>query len=444
MLSAEENERLVRVGPDSPMGRMLRRYWVPAVIASDLQIGGAPKSVRLLGEDLVAYRGNDGTVGLLDAYCSHRGASLVIARNEDDCALRCLYHGWKFDATGRVIDMPAEPEESRYAERIRQTAYPTREAGGMIWAYMGPEGTMPAFPAWDWTDHPAEQILVLKAVADCNWVQTLEGAIDSAHQTYLHDSKSRLERDEAYAARAAAQDLDPTDGFDETGQTVRPWNDGRPKLEVEDTDYGFWYAAVRKPMFKEDRFKNVRVTHYVAPWYAAIPSPDGWSQILMHVPIDDETTAFYHVRCRLDAPYDERTRRIHQDAAGLVPGVDIDADYRKFATAANVWNQDRVEMDNDRFSGIRGTVVEDHAVQESMGRILDRSKEHLATSDLAVIRMRRQLLQSLRDFEDNGTAPVGTSADVPYGRIRGQEKTIPLEDPWQSVGRILDDVADSQ
>lgn len=440
MLTVEENERLTRVGPGTPMGRMLRRYWMPALTSAELEAGGAPRPVRLLGEDLVAFRGHDGTVGLLEAQCPHRGASLVLARNVDDCALTCLYHGWTFAPDGRVLDMPAEPEGSTYKDRVRQVAYPVREAGGIVWTYMGPAGTEPAFPAFDWTAEPAESILVLKAVAECNWVQTLEGAIDSAHQTYLHDSASRQERDRAYAARAIELGLDPTDGFDETGQIVRPWADGRPALYTEDTEYGFKYAAVRRPLYKEDEFKIVRVTHFVAPFYAAIPSPDGWSQLLMHVPLDDVTTAFYHVRCHLDGLYDEETRAVHQEAAGLVPGVDIDADFRRTANRANLWKQDRAEMARDRYSGIRGTVVEDHAVQESMGPVFDRSREHLGVSDLAVIRMRRIMMESLRLFEA-GEDPVGLVKPVDYGAIRGKEATVTLDVAWQSVGGPVRDDA---
>lgn len=433
MLTAEENERLTRVGAGTPMGGLLRRYWHPALRADEVEAGGAPAEVTLLGEELVAFRGRDGSVGLVGARCPHRGAALVIARNVDDCALSCLYHGWRIGADGRIRDMPAEPEGTRYMDRVRHIAYPTREAGGLIWAYLGPEGTEPPFPAFDWTGCAVDQILVLKAIANCNWVQVLEGAIDSAHQTYLHDSVSRIERDLAYARKAIEQGLDPKDGFDETGQIVRPWADGRPKLVTEDTPYGFKYAALRKPLYKADEFKNVRVTHYLAPYYAAIPSPEGWSQVLMHVPLDDVTTAFYHVRANLDGPYDEAERAVHLEAAGLVPGRDIDARFRKVATRENRWLQDREEMERDRFSGIRGTVVEDHAVQESMGPIFDRTREHLGTSDLAVIRMRRILLAAVRDVEE-GHDPVGLREPFDYADIRGEDRTIPIDEPWQSVG----------
>jgi phthalate 4,5-dioxygenase oxygenase subunit len=435
MLTVEENERLTRVGPGTPMGNLLRRYWMPALASEEIEAGGAPRAVRLLGEDLIAFRADDGSVGVMEEACPHRGASLLLARNAD-CALQCLYHGWKIAADGRIIDMPAEPEDTRFMDRVKQVAYPVREAGALIWVYMGPADLQPEFPAWDWTEQPNENILVLKSIGECNWVQGLEGAIDSSHQTYLHDSVSRIERDMNYARWAAENGMDPSDGFDETGQIVRPWADGRPKLEIEDTEFGFSYAAIRKPLFKDDQFKNVRVTHFVVPFHAAIPSPAGWSQLIIHVPMDDYTTAFYHVRANLDTPYDAATAAVHRDAAGLVPGVDIDENHRRFANKSNMWKQDREEMKRDRFSGIRGTVVEDQAVQESMGKIYDRSKEHLATSDMAVIRMRRLMLNAVKAVEA-GETPIGLRSPVPYDSIRGEERTIPISTPWQSVGRIM-------
>ncbi len=437
MLTAEENHRLTSVDADTPMGQMLRRYWVPAIQSNQLIAGGAPKAVKLLGENLVAFRGDDGAVGLLDEACPHRGASLVIARNVD-CALICLYHGWKIAADGKILDMPAEPEGTRYIERVRQLAYPVREGGGFVWTYMGPADETPEFPIFSWIDKPAENILILQAISECNWVQVLEGAIDSAHQTYLHDSVSRMARDRAYAQRAAELDLEPTDGFDETGQVIRPWADGRPEMVAEDTDYGFKYAAVRKPLFKEDQFKNVRMTHYIAPYYTAIPSPPGWVQLILQVPMDANTTAFYHLRCSLEGPYDEATRQLHEEASGVVLGVDIDENFRRFANKSNLWFQDREEMKRDRFSGIRGTVVEDHAVQESMGAISDRTREHLGTSDLAIIRMRRILLRSLREFEESGRAPVGLRSPVSYRDLRGEERTVPIDTDWRTVGAPVD------
>jgi phthalate 4,5-dioxygenase oxygenase subunit len=435
MLSPAENYRLVRVGASTPMGEMLRRYWIPAIPSSELIAGGQPRRVRLLGEDLVAFRLEDGTVGVLDEHCPHRGASLTLARNEG-CALQCLYHGWKIDASGSILDTPAEPERSSFKSRIRQISYPAREAGALVWTYMGPPGSEPDLPSFDWTEKNEDQILILRCQINCNWTQSMEGGLDSAHQTYLHDSKARIERDRAHVEKLTREGRDLTDGFDETGQVIRPWADGRPKLQIEMTEYGFRYAAIRKPLAQADRYKCVRVTHFVAPFYALIPSPAGWSQLLMHVPIDDHNTLFMHLRAKLDGKYDDETRLVHIRAAGVELGVDIDSDLNRVGNRQNNWLQDRHEMrDGDRFSGIRGTINEDAAVQESMGPIFDRSREHLGTSDMAVIRFRKVMLDALRRFED-GEPPVGLAKPVPYRLLRGEERTVLTDVPWQSIGGV--------
>jgi phthalate 4,5-dioxygenase oxygenase subunit len=430
MLSLEENELLTRVGAGTPMGELMRRYWLPACTSQDLEAGGAPRRVRLLGEDLVAFRSGNGTVGLVGERCPHRGASLLLARNLD-CALECIYHGWQVAPDGRVVDMPAEPEDSTYKDKFRHVAYTAREAGGVVWAYMG-AGTPPELPNWEWLDLPPGQALFLRAVDCANWAQALEGAIDSAHQTYLHDARSRIARDRAHVERIAAEGGELTDGFDETGQVIRPWNDGRPQLQVENTPYGFRYAAIRKPMIQEDRLHNVRVSFFVAPVFVVIPGPEGWAQLLCHVPIDDEHTMFWHVRANLTRPYDEEEERIHTHAAGLVPGVGIDENFNRTASRENNWLQDRDEMRfGDRLSGMHGTVNEDHAVQESMGPIVDRTNEHLGTSDQAVIRFRRLMLDAARLGPDE--TPIGIGPDVDLSVLRGVDKTVPLELDWQAV-----------
>ena len=206
------------------MGALMRRYWLPACTSADLEASGAPQSVRLLGEDLVAFRTGNGTVGLVGERCPHRGTSLLLARNLE-CALECVYHGWQTAPDGRVLNMPAEPEDSTYKEKFKHVAYRVEEAGGIVWAFMG-AGTPPPLPNFDWVDLPPGHALFLRAIARCNWAQALEGAIDSAHQTYLHDARSRIARDRAYVERIAAEGGELKDGFDETGQVIRPWNDG--------------------------------------------------------------------------------------------------------------------------------------------------------------------------------------------------------------------------
>lgn len=434
MLSVEENDRLTMVGPGSAMGRLMRQFWLPVGLTSDVEPGGAPMPVRMVGEDLVLFRTGNGTLGLIDEYCPHRGASLLIGRN-GDCALECLYHGWQMAPDGQVLDMPAEPERSKFKERFRTVAYPVVETAGVVWAWFG-EGEPPAPPRYEWSDLPTENVLATRAIVRCNWAQALEGAIDSAHQTYLHDARSRIERDKAHVERIAREGGELTDGFDETGQVVRPWNDGRPRLQIEPTPYGFRYAAIRKPMIQEDRLKNVRVSHFVAPIFVIIPGPAGWAQLLVHAPVDDETTMFWHIRANLTEAYTPELRRIHAEAAGLVPGVDVDEQFYRRGRRENRWLQDRDEMRfGDRMSGIVGTVNEDHAVMESMGGRRDRSKDHLGTSDMAVIRFRKMMLKALQKIED-GEAPFPAAADADLHLLRGEERTIPIDDPWQGVGLV--------
>jgi phthalate 4,5-dioxygenase len=430
MLTAEENETLKRVGSGTAMGSLMRRYWLPACTSADLESGGAPQSVRLLGEDLVAFRTGDGTIGLVGEHCPHRGTSLLLARNLD-CKLECIYHGWQVAPDGRIVDMPAEPEDSTYKEKFRHIAYPVHEAGGIIWAFLG-TGEPPALPNYEWIDLPAGHTLYLRAIVRSNWAQALEGAIDSAHQTYLHDARSRIARDRAHVERIEREGGELTDGFDETGQVIRPWNDGRPRLRVENTAYGFRYAALRKPMIQEDTLQNVRVSFFVAPVSVIIPGPEGWAQLLVHVPVDDENTMFWHVRANLERPYTPEEEQIHLKAAGLLPGVGVDGNFNRTASRGNRWLQDRDEMRfGDRLSGMEGTINEDHAVQESMGPIVDRTNEHLGTSDQAVIRFRRLMLDATRASE--GETVMGLGPEVDLSVLRGVDKTVSLEVEWQAV-----------
>lgn len=206
MLSYEDNEALVRVGPGTPMGNLFRLYWIPFLPSRDLEINGQPQRIKLLGEDLVAFRDSAGKVGLIDHACPHRGAPMMLGRNED-CGLRCVYHGWKFDISGNVLDMPVEPESSRFKNKVKIKAYPCRERNGMIWAYMGTEAEAPPLPNFEWNLVPAENVVVTFRVQECNWLQALEGEIDSAHAPILH---SRVDTGGSIDKWIATRDLRPT------------------------------------------------------------------------------------------------------------------------------------------------------------------------------------------------------------------------------------------
>jgi phthalate 4,5-dioxygenase len=401
VLSREENELLTRVGPGTPMGALLRRYWMPALLAEELpEPDGDPKRVRLLGEDLVAFRDTRGRVGLLAEYCPHRGASLAYGRNED-CGLRCLYHGWKLDVDGHVVETPPEPPASTYKDRLQHVAYPTREVAGAIWAYLGPPDREPPFPALEMLGGPESDRSVVKVFEDCNYAQGVEGSIDSAHTDYLHSSNVR----------------------------GRP-RDHAPRLEAEDTPYGFHYAAIRQPDVDGERQQYVRVTLFVAPFYVLIPPQRsaGLEHVRLQawVPIDDERTWFYGFgRNRLGPmPPNERADYLGQ--------FQLDADLRPARTRENQHLQDRAAMRAGSWAGIPGVRSQDHAVAESMGPIVDRSKEHLGASDVAVIRMRRRLLDAARALAA-GADPPGVCPAIRWADLHSEEAVIPRDLPWQAV-----------
>ncbi|MFN0069881.1 MAG: Rieske 2Fe-2S domain-containing protein [Chloroflexota bacterium] len=427
MLTHEENELLARVGPGAPMGDMMRRYWLPSIMSSEIgEPDGTPKRVRLLGENLVAFRDTDGRVGVMDELCPHRGASLVLARNENH-ALQCLYHGWRIAADGAILETPCEPEESDFKDRIRHLAYPVRELGGIVWVYLGPPGTEPQVPDFAWSHLPPENVSIIKMRLECNWAQGLEGVIDSAHSNFLHSS------DIVPSAQAAS--LGGTSIFhtsDLTRTLDRPSNDGRPRMETQDTAYGFRYAAIRKPLRDADKNKYIRVSLFAAPFYGLFPTPDGYGAMQAFVPIDDESSFFYFFQYCFTGPVNHANLAYR---SGARVGIDLDENFRKIRSVENNFLQDREMMKSGKsFSGIAGVNVQDMAVQETMGRIYDRTREHLGVSDVAVIRFRRIMLDAARRFSEHGSAPPALQGPIPYDKLRAQEKIIPISDSWYPVG----------
>jgi phthalate 4,5-dioxygenase oxygenase subunit len=423
MLTAEENALLCKVEGDAPMGQMMRRYWIPACLSADLEIDGQPRRIRLFGEDLVAFRDTSGKVGILDENCPHRGASLVLGRNED-CGVRCLYHGWKMSTDGTILETPPEPDELNFRKRIRATAYSTHEAGGFVWTYMGPPELQPRFPDFEFTHYPTENTLIMPSREECNWAQCLEGVLDSAHTNYLHSNGVRPTN-----AAIPMTEYKPDATFD------RPSNDGAPRIEAQNTAYGYRYAAIRKPSVDAEKNAYIRVTLFAAPFYALFPAPAGWIFGQAFVPIDDHHTMFYFFQCKRAGAMDAEERLQHQRVSGLVPGVDVDAEYRKIRTPQNGWLQNRAAMRaGESFSGMTGINNEDIAVQESMGKLYDRTKERLGTSDVAVIRMRRIMLDSVRAFMSDGSTPVGLREEVAWSRLQAEERMIPLGENWRIVG----------
>jgi phthalate 4,5-dioxygenase oxygenase subunit len=427
MLSVEENETLTRVGPGTKMGALLRQYWMPTVLSDELKADGAPKKVPLMGERLVAFRDTEGNVGMLDELCPHRGASLALARNEE-CGLRCLYHGWKITHDGKVVDTPAEPEDSNFKDKIRNISYPVVEAGGIVWTYIGPQTLdgPPPFPRWEWADAPPERIIVSKVLVEANWLQGVEGTVDSAHLGFLH--QGAMKATARVAALGGVTEM-TKDGFE------RPSADVRPRLEVENTHYGFRYAALRKPVTDADKNQYVRISHFIAPLYVTFPAPKGTANLIAFVPLNDEQSYMYFIRYATDGEFSAEMREFILGRAGLLPGVDLTEDHGKIRNVANNWLQDRSAMESgESFTGIYGVPNQDLAVEESMGAIFDRSKEHLGMSDMAVIRMRRRMLEAVAKVGQGETSDL--MAHGPEFRpemLRGFETVAPLTTSWQSL-----------
>jgi len=409
----EEQDLITRVEGDAPLGAMIRRYWLPALMSEEVaEPDGTPVRVRITGRNMIAFRDTNGELGLVDAACPHRLASLALGRNEEG-GIRCIYHGWKFDVRGKCVEMPTEPAGYAFADRIRVGAYKVREAGGIVWAYLGPPELEPPFPAFDWTNQPRNQLAILKFVQNTNFLQAAEGSIDSAHTRFLH--RGTVESNEEKTRNALTRDL-------------------APKLEAADTCYGFRYVAIRKPNVDPDKLKTVKMTRYVFPTTAVTSRPieranPALSQIF--VPIDDTHTMHYSIWQTYGGRTidEERQRRYYH----MVPGVDLDPQFRPFATLANWYEQDREAMKNGSWTGIKSLMLQDASCQETMGPIVDHSQERLGTSDVAIIRLRKRMRESVRRFMA-GEKPIGLDTPYEYTKLDHIEQIpIPIDDPWQAV-----------
>ena len=410
MLSSDDNELICRVGPGTPMGAMFRRYWVPACLSSELREPDCdPIQVRLLGERLVAFRDSLGRVGLMRENCPHRGASLCLGRNEEG-GLRCLYHGWKMDVEGNVLDTPCEQPHSVVRERVKHISYPVEERGDVVWAYLGPREKKPPFPAFQWTVVPPSNRSIKKVLEECNWLQGLEGAMDSPHGLALHDGSDIMRYPD-----------------DQSHLRTQP-----PVQEVIDTPYGLCYVTIRPDRKDPDHFQSIIIRPYVMP-FSAYPFGGfpGVRSMHLFVPADDENSYYYEIRYHPTQTVDP-----FEPDRYLAPGVDIDGFGRKIKRRReNFYLQNRTTMRmKQSFTGIDGKPHEDIAMIETMGYINDRTQEHLGTSDIVLIRLRRRLLEALHAFADEGVDPPGLEASIPFERVSVVSQSIPIGMNWQEVG----------
>ena len=427
MLTREDNELLTRVGPGTPMGDLLRQYWMPLLFSEELpEADCPPKRVRLLGEDLIAYRDTSNRVGLLANACPHRGASMFFGRNEED-GLRCVYHGWKFDVTGACTDMPNEPAESNFKHKIRIAAYECRERNGLLWAYMGPQSPPPPLPDLEFNMQPDNLPFMWRSLRACNWMQAMEGDIDTSHVNFLH------------------LNLDKTDTTTVPGQAMPGmrgafrsllWADASPKLEVVDTDYGCVYTAKRD---QGDGTEYHRIHPFIFPFHTMIGGSIDEKNIVTSyngkawVPMDDDNTLILEWQLRPSQPWsaEEKAQLLRvRNPWGYLPDDNQPAGAWKLAgNATNNYHLDYELQRTKLFFGVLSNPLQDGAVQESMGPIYDRPKEHLGTADAMIIRVRRRLLEAAKALRDRGATPPCVDDPALY-RLRPVGAILPKGTDW--------------
>ena len=406
MLSHEENELLTRVGPGTAMGRLMRCYWIPALLSEEIPAPDCPPvRVRLLGEDLVAFRDTSGRIGLLGEHCAHRGTSLFFGRNED-CGLRCIYHGWKYDVAGKVLETPAEPAGSDFHNKLQHIAYPCQEIAGIIFTYMGTPENLPLMPHYEWTDLPPRQMFPVKSFLECNYLQGVEGDFDSSHTSFLHNNNLQ--------------------------NAERLKRDGAPTLVAEETGYGMRAVSIRKFGAEQN---YVRTSPYIMPSFSIVPGPptakfedDDIRGFRFWVPIDNRSTWLYILNMR-QKPFDDTERKSLRSW--------VENDYRRKRNYHNDYLIDRQLQRSHLYSGIQAVnpAEQDGCATETMGPICDRSKEHLGYSDKTIIALRKLLLGALSDLADGKQPPhlIRHEQERDFTRLRSVKGIVPAEIGWRKV-----------
>jgi phthalate 4,5-dioxygenase len=385
MITQEQNAFLTETGPGTAMGALFRRYWVPALLAEELPRPDCPPvRVRLMSERLIAFRDSAGRPGLMDEFCAHRGVSLWFGRNEEN-GLRCPYHGWKYDVTGQCVEVPSEPAASGFCAKIKLKSYPCVEAGGVIWAYMGPPAEKPLVPAFEWVGLPASHVFISKRWQECNYLQAMEGGIDSSHVSFLH--RDEIDRDPLHRDTGGATYLRST-------HTV---------FDIRESPGGLLIGARRDAGPGHHYW---RVTQWLMPWYTLIP-PYQRNALNGHawVPMDDHncmvwSMTFDPVRALTGEELDlmRHGAGVHTE---LIPGT-----FQPVANRRNDYLMDRAaQRANLTFSGVRGFAMQDASVQESMGPIQDRSRENLVSTDNAIIMARLRLRKAAEALAKGGRPP---------------------------------------
>jgi phenylpropionate dioxygenase-like ring-hydroxylating dioxygenase large terminal subunit len=413
MATTSDYAQLMQIGPGTPMGKVMRHYWVPACASDEIVADGPPLRLALLGEKLIAFRDSNGRVGILDHRCPHRGASLFLGRNEE-CGLRCVYHGWKFDVDGNCLDMPNVKPRHSFADKIKANAYKALERNGLVWVYMGDATEVPPFPALEPLLLPEGQLRMRWAQRNCNWLQAIEGDIDTSHFGFLHEGK------------AQAKDYPP--------DSVLRYRleDRAPDYHCAETEWGTMYAAYR-PATPGNLY--YRIAHYLFPFWTMIPNASFGTNLTARawIPMDDTHTMF--LQCSWE-----------QSLASLaggerVPGLGLNFQYqpntsdwygrwRLAPNESNDWMIDREVQRNATFTGIEGVHLQDQAITESMGTTVDHNIEHLTIGDLMITRTRQRMLNAMRDLVDRGIKPPGAENSDVFLGAHGGDFVAPAGIGW--------------
>ena len=418
MTNAIESEQLTRVGPGSAMGELMRQYWIPAAKSSEVPAQGHPLRLMLLGEKLIAFRDAEGRVGVMDHRCPHRCASLFFGRNEDG-GIRCVYHGWQFDTDGNCVDMPNLPPDQDFKQKVKAKAYRVTERAGLIWVYMGARAEAPPMPEIEATLVDEAELQPMFAQRECNWLQALEGDIDTSHFGFLHVGSVR-----------------PEQVGDDNLLRYQVGNRA-PAYHVADTDWGTMYSAYRAA---EDGNTYWRFAHFGFPFWTWVPQGEITDRVQARawVPMDDTHTMF------ISLTWTKMSRMPPLKDGKPIPGAKPAIDYlrpstdwfgrwRPAANAANDYMIDRDAQRNDViYTGISHIHMQDQAITESMGSIVDHGFEHLAPSDQMITRTRRRLLLAARAWRDKGIVPPGVDKPDIYARARSGECVAAGTD-WQVV-----------
>jgi phenylpropionate dioxygenase-like ring-hydroxylating dioxygenase large terminal subunit len=414
MLRKEQNDILTQTGPDTPGGRLFRCYWIPALEAAELpEDGCAPVRVKLLSERLVAFRDSAGRFGLIDEFCAHRGVSLWFGRNEDG-GLRCPYHGWKYDYTGQCVEVPSEPDESGFCATIKLRSYPLVEKGGVLWTYLGPPASQPPLPEWEFATVPPTHRFVAKRLQESNWLQAMEGGIDSSHVSFLHSGE--LDADPLFK-----------------GSRGNHYNlaDRRPHFEVVDSPGGLFIGARRNA---ENGNYYWRITPWVMPSFTMIaPRADHPVHGHFWVPIDDENCWAWSFDYRVTKPLTDEQVESMRAGRGIhvsyIPGT-----FRPAQNKDNDYLIDREAQKAGRtYSGVQGIAMQDASLQESMGPIVDRTKENLVSTDNGIIMARHRLLRATRALVEQGVLPPGV--DVAHQRVRSAAVVLGPDESFTVAAR---------